>query len=398
MDKLRHDWYKYKESFSQEIVTRAINESELSRSDVVIDPFNGSGTVTLAASINGIHSTGIEVNPFAAFLASTKHLNPNINDFRRLKEITYRGITRGADSPLLRFSTFSEKGKKSKWLFNSEILNSFEGGWDSLQISNNSSKNIIQLALIGAAMDNSNAVRDGKCLKYKRNWIDLKYGKEDFLNSFAKRLDRIEDNLEFSNLKSKTSIITGDARTELSNLKSKPFKLCITSPPYLNSFDYTDLYRPELFLGKFINSNEELKVLRTKTLRSHVEIKIQKPVSDDFGLLYKEVIKKINDKKNLLWDKQIPLMIQAYFEDMFNVFSLLRKNADTNSSLWVVVSNSAYADTEIPVDLIFADIGSKAGWYLKEIEVLKFLKKRTTKYSPNITNLRESIIKFNSIK
>ena len=28
---------------------------------------------------------------------------------------------------------------------------------------------------------------------------------------------------------------------------TKQFKLCVTSPPYLNSFDYTDVYRPELF-------------------------------------------------------------------------------------------------------------------------------------------------------
>ena len=32
------------------------------------------------------------------------------------------------------------------------------------------------------------------------------------------------------------------------------FKLCVTSPPYLNSFDYTDIYRPELFLGGFVQS------------------------------------------------------------------------------------------------------------------------------------------------
>jgi hypothetical protein len=80
------------------------------------------------------------------------------------------------------------------------------------------------------------------------------------------------------------------------------------------------------------------------------------------------------------------------------MFKTLREKADSNANLWIVVSNSAYADTEIPVDLIFGDIGSKAGWFLKEIEVLKYLKKRVTKYSPNIENLRESIIKFSASK
>ncbi|MDP3245274.1 MAG: hypothetical protein Q8M83_06515, partial [bacterium] len=61
------------------------------------------------------------------------------------------------------------------------------------------------------------------------------------------------------------------------------------------------------------------------------------------------------------------------------------------AQVWFVVSNSAYAGLEIPVDLIIGDIASKAGWYLKEIGVLQYVKKRKTKYSPNITELRESV-------
>ena len=91
-------------------------------------------------------------------------------------------------------------------------------------------------------------------------------------------------------------------------------------------------------------------------------------------------------------------MIQAYFEDMFKILRSLKAKANPNANLWIIVSNSAYADIEIPVDLILGELGSKAGWYLKEIEVLNYLKKRITKYSPNITELRESIIKFTNNK
>ena len=85
-------------------------------------------------------------------------------------------------------------------------------------------------------------------------------------------------------------------------------------------------------------------------------------------------------------------MIQAYFEDMLNILKLLKAKAAKDAQIWFVVSNSAYAGLEIPVDLIIGDIASKAGWYLKEIGVLRYVKKRKTKYSPNITELRESVI------
>jgi hypothetical protein len=44
------------------------------------------------------------------------------------------------------------------------------------------------------------------------------------------------------------------------------------------------------------------------------------------------------------------------------------------------------------VDLIIADIATKVGWFLKEIGVLRYVQKRKTKYSPNIAELRESVI------
>jgi hypothetical protein len=61
------------------------------------------------------------------------------------------------------------------------------------------------------------------------------------------------------------------------------------------------------------------------------------------------------------------------------------------------VSNSAYAGYEIPVDLIIADIGSRVGWNLKEIGVMRHVQKRKTKYSPDVLELRESVIIFENI-
>ena len=91
-------------------------------------------------------------------------------------------------------------------------------------------------------------------------------------------------------------------------------------------------------------------------------------------------------------NKRIPLMIQAYFEDMLSVLELLYSKAEKNAQLWFVVSNSAYANKEIPVDLIIADIAKLAGWKLREIGVLRNIKRRKTKHSPDISFLRESVV------
>ena len=91
-------------------------------------------------------------------------------------------------------------------------------------------------------------------------------------------------------------------------------------------------------------------------------------------------------------------MVQAYFEDMKNVLCRLRSLAHTKAHLWIVVSTSAYAGVEIPVDLIIADIAGKAGWRLIEIGVIRNLRSSGQHFNTvggdniNPLQLRESAV------
>lgn len=395
----RHRWYYYKEGFSPSLVENAIDTLGLTSSDIIIDPFNGSGTVTLTAAMKGIRSFGFEVNPFTAFIAKTKVESANIETFDNVCQDVLAGVKRQKKSPLLKFSTFSEYSNKSKWLFNADILNSFEGGMSSLNKVNNSNiRDILKLSLIGSTMDNSNARRDGKCLRYKNHWKELDFNKNQFLESFEKRFLAIREDLLKNEKLTDPKIVCGDSRTIITQELNEKFSLCITSPPYLNTFDYTDIYRPELFLGQFVNSMAELYDLRLTTVRSHVQAKWDKPNQSNFGTLYDVALREIVQKRENLMHKDIPIMIQAYFEDMQTILSVLRSKAKNNAELWLVVSTSAYAGVEIPVDMIIGEIGNKVGWYLKDIGVLRYLKKRKSKYSNEINQLRESVVIFTASK
>lgn len=390
----RHRWYYYKEGFSPLLVEMAIDEVGLNKSDIIIDPFNGSGTTTLTASVLGYQSLGIEVNPFTTFLSQAKVKAVDINAIDKGYLSVLRGGYEGKPSPLSGFSTFSEREGINKWLFNSSVLDSFEGAWQAASsIKSNNLRMILKFASIAAAMKNCNATRDGKCLRYRKNWRERGCNKDSFLTSFTDIVNIIKDDIEDLPLKAVPTIVNADARQFLRlNSMNQSFKLCITSPPYLNTFDYTDIYRPELFLGKFVYTQDQLYNLRLNTVRSHIQAKWEKPLQADYGALYSQSINHVIQNSTQLMHKSIPLMIQAYFEDMCNVLTLLFHKAKSGAQLWLVVSNSAYANTEIPVDLIIGDIGSKIGWRLKEIGVLRYIQRRKTRHSPNIIQLRESVI------
>ena len=386
----RFRWYGYKEGFSRKLVEEAISSVGLESDDFILDPFNGSGTVTLTASINNIKSIGVEVNPFVAFMAETKLENCSPYQLSICMERILTSASKGVRSPLTGFSTFTKKSDSSKWLFNNSVIDSFEGGWRSSLSLPNSERKIVQLSLIGAAMDNCNATKDGKCLKYRTSWKDRNFNDKTFINSLEERFKNCLDDLKTEPIQNNAYIINSDSRYAIKDIPIR-YKLCITSPPYLNSFDYTDIYRPELFLGRFVRSNDELKGLRYKTIRSHVEIVLPLPVKNSFGDVFLSVFKKILDSKEI-WSKQIPIMIQCYFEDMEKVLIDLYAKAKTDGELWLVVANSVYAGVEIPVDLILAEIGTKNKWKLKRIEVLRYINRRKTKYNGGIEKVRESLI------
>lgn len=389
----RHRWYYYKEGFSPNLVEKAIDFSGIKKKDIILDPFNGSGTTTLTSALNGYKSIGIEVNPFTSFLSKSKINNVDTLEFNDKIQLVFEAASKEKPSPLKGFSTFSKTDRIEKWLFNDEVLDSFNGGWAACEkIASLDLKEVIQLALIVSAMQNCNASRDGKCLRYRNGWQNNEYNRNTFLLSLQSNLSLMIEDIEHFPVSEQPIILTGDARNILSNTDIKKFKLCITSPPYLNTFDYTDIYRPELFLGQFVKNREELYDLRLRTIRSHIQAKWNTPSISDFGELYKNSMQHVLQHKEELMHKRIPLMIQAYFEDMLSILKQLRSKAEKNAQLWLVVSNSAYADKEIPVDLIIAEMAGLANWKLREVGVLRDIKRRKTKHSPNINTLRESVI------
>jgi hypothetical protein len=404
-DKPRHRWYAFKEGFSPDIVERAISDSGIRPRSKVVDPFCGSGTVALTASRRGIDVTAYEVNPFISFLAKAKIVKCAPSAFLSDRNIALDALKEELDSPLESFSSFGQSGGRDKWLFNADILRSFESAWVSTgSIVCPNSKMLVQLCLLGAVMSVCNAYRDGKCLRYRSDWATRKLRRDDLIAKFQERADLVySDLLQEGVLKGRgglgrATIIEGDCRTLMGSYeKDEKFHLCVTSPPYLNSFDYSDIYRPELFLGKFIKTNQDLYRLRLKTIRSHVQAAWATPSNDTQSTLLSDVLEKLEGRA--LWSNRLPDMVRAYFDDMKLVMDLLSRNARDGAQLWMVVSTSAYGGVVIPVDLILADLANSVGWNLREVGVLRNLRasgqhwsRRDESEGTSINLLRESVV------
>lgn len=100
-----------------------------------------------------------------------------------------------------------------------------------------------------------------------------------------------------------------DSRVGIENeVQDNTIDLVITSPPYLNSRDYTDTYMLELKTLGFTDSAAEIRKLREKTLRSHVQIKWEDDTQIN-NVLLTETLRKLEVLRKILNNGTIQLLI-----------------------------------------------------------------------------------------
>lgn len=398
----RHRWYEFKEGFSEELVQEAIQTVRAERGNRqqtlrILDPFSGSGTTLVTALRHRHKAIGIEVNPFLAFAAQAKCSSGTWKraDFESDIEKLMEEATIEIPSPLEGQSTFCQGNGSDKWLFNRSVLRGFTSLDRGIRKKRRFAK-VLRLCLFASLMDCCNAKRDGKCLRYKPDWQSLGYASTDLLRRFRVRAEQAFDDVEtVSFTDDSATVVCGDARSMIGTVRSSSIDLIVTSPPYLNSFDYSDVYRPELFAGGFVATNDELMKIRLQTLRSHVQAQWE-PAKLVASPLLGPMLDHLQSSKKSLWSVRIPEMVKAYFEDMRGIFLLLCKACKPDAQVWLVVSTSAYAGIEIPVDLILADCAIQSGFHLVGINVLRELRASGQQWSELSVGrrmpLRESLI------
>ena len=80
--------YKYYAGYSDTFVASQINQIPTLKNDsIVLDPWNGSGTTTLVASILGLKSYGLDINPVMIIVAKSKMYYPEKHEADELFRI-----------------------------------------------------------------------------------------------------------------------------------------------------------------------------------------------------------------------------------------------------------------------------------------------------------------------
>lgn len=347
------NWRKFKEAFVPELIQRAVKETSLALGRPVqrcIDPFAGSGTTPLACQFLGIHPVAIEVNPYLADLIEAK-LTP-VDTTAVARSCADIIATAGHKNPTEFYAgspaTFVEPGKAGRYLFSFEVAGRLAGLVDAIeQIERAEIRRFLRVLLGSAAMDVCHATVSGKGRRYRKNWESLKFQASDLDSGFITAVENaVYDVDRFADRATLTfDLFRGDSRSTLQSAPS--FDLAVFSPPYPNSFDYTDVYNIELWALRYLKNSNDNRQLRGSTLRSHVQI------ARDFGFsdLPPSAAAAVEKLRRVepLWNPHIPDMVGAYFADLESVMTTLKDKLEPRGRVYVVVGDSRYAGIDVPV-------------------------------------------------
>ncbi len=395
-----HRWYPFVEGYSKEFIQSIVKEMG-ERKIVCLEPFSGSGTTALELQNNGIECFSFEVNPLMYLVARVKLENSyvveSVNEWLEFI-VRYRETIETIDLKS-DFKTLYQSDDKEKWNYNTEVAKAVQKLYYAIKsIDNEIYCELFTVALASILLDVSNLYRNGKCLSYKKDWKERELTETEVFEKFDQKVRNelvidIQKHLHYSKINNKRKLFNIDSRIGIDEkIADDSIDLVITSPPYLNSRDYTDTYMLELKTLGFVQNNEDIRHLREQTLRSHVQIKWEDMSSVDNRYLKNTLNDlEIASKETEMWNKSIIDMIRLYFVDMKIIFKTIYKKLKKGGKVYFNVSNSAYFNVLVNTLEICASIAEEEGYFVKEIR-----KARNLKTSPQqkeaIGSLLEGVI------
>lgn len=370
------DWRRFKEAFAPELVARAISESSLDVGNC-LDPFGGSGTTALACQFLGVHATSVEVNPFLADLIAAKLCEYDatslLDDLMAVIKSSRepRSLTVTTEMP----DTFVEPGVNDRWIFDRPVwrrILALRSAINSLRSRKH--KRLFRVLLGGILIDLSNVITSGKGRRYRRQWksrpVDPNHVMELFMSTVEAAIVEL---YRYSERQCMTyDVINADARAALTDIGRTD--LAVFSPPYPNSFDYTDVYNIELWALGYLERKRDNRRLRESTLTSHVQIKRNFSRPPSSSALLNRTLRRLDRARPQLWNRHIPEMVGSYFADMAHVLRSLKRVMARRGMAWIVVGDSQYADIPIRVSRILKDIAAAQGWSVEMLEPFRSMR------------------------
>lgn len=336
------------------ILTSLLERTNQARSDIeVLDPFMGSGTTAIEATLQGFRAYGVELDPFARLVAEVSTRAYKEPDLQRLKQL-YTEITDCWESTAPDEDLYPALRNVEYW-FSEENFENLLKLKTAIYEHSDAKKDLDFLRIVLADMIRPCSKAERQSLK---PYISKKYPKTPkevaprFKKSFESHFEALREYSQFVEGTTKPVSWTGYDATDFTS--SRQFDVAITSPPYINALDYVRCIKIESAWAGCAD-NEVLSDLRDGQVGDRPNDDKQ---SNAFvQKLINEYVQAISEE-----DQRRGRVVEGYFHDMLSNMRRVHSALNDGAEYHLVVGNSTIRGVEVPTHELIAQIGEIAGF------------------------------------
>ncbi len=374
-----HGWFRFPAGFSADWVRSLAEEARKGGPVELLDPFVGVGTAVLAGEEAGVTSFGLEAQPFIARIARAKLLwHTDIRDFQDFASGVL-SIAKAQREPIPQYPPLIQKCFLPETL---GVLHSLKQSWERLNDQSAASE-LTWLALTTILRTCSPAGT--------APWQYILPAKSKAANTpppfeaFTAQIQKMASDMTLRQMlvvKPIGKIFCADAMN-CDVIASKSIDLIVTSPPYMNNYDYADATRLELTFWGEINGWGDLhqKARRQLIMSSSQHASAEYgnleeilpeaatvPFFEDLRLVCNELA---SERLRHGGKKAYHIMTAGYFADMSHAWEALRRVCREGAKVCFVIGDSAPYGVYVPVDEWMGQLALSAGFKSYHFEKLR---------------------------
>lgn len=374
-------WFRYPAGFASDYASLLLAHLGVRPGGTIVDPFAGSGVTGTAARSIGMSFAGIEAHPLIAELASLKLTHPPADPAGLSKAAAAVADEAGQSSldtgpapdsvPVLVRRSFAPDVLGRLLAIRSLVRESDQGEWAPY----------LKWALLGTLRDVA-SVRVG--WPYQRPAISRQAPHADPVARFRRRATMIAEDLALPSGGTQAVIACADSRDARawSLCVPVPADGCVSSPPYLNNFDYADATRLELYFWGDVTSWAEMcsdvrsGMIVATTQQSRVPAaqealeflsRYEKTGSEIAGLMRKLAAERKDRKRGKEYDQVIPSYFLGISQILENLAGSLKPGAP---AVWLIGDSAPYG-VHIDTPAIIGQLAAAHGLTVEEDTVLR---------------------------
>lgn len=358
-----HRWFNFIAGFAPEFVALHCPESP----GVLLDPFAGCGTSLVVAQAHGHRAIGFEPHPFFVRIARAKtSAPPTRSRLRHIEDVLLTGITAGCPARPLPDPARAFLAK----LFDEPTLTQLLGARAALEDAGLHEDDLAFLLLSRVVDMCSKAQTDGiykAPTSYKRAAAPLDAVRDVICEVWG------DAQLVQESGTLPSAVIHQCSSEDMGLVGSGSVDVAVTSPPYLNNFDFAEMTRMHLYFWGICGSwreiteavRSQLIVNTTTALNGHRDIQAEYRAAIPRSVLPEldQIVRALAiERQRRPGKKEYDLLVYPYFSQILRVLQETLRCLKPGSGTHVVVADAAFYGIHVSTPQLLASMMAEMGY------------------------------------